>query len=157
MHGDKLSDTTYLRARRLRRTTTDAEKRLWHHLRKLDLDGSHFRRQIPIGPYIADFGYMAARLLIEVDGSQHGENRNKARDGIRSVWLEKQGYRVLRFWNNDIAKNIDGVMEAIYSAIYGSTSAPQVPLKHRRRGRSHRSPLPTPARDARHPSPCRGG
>jgi len=157
MHSDNLPGTTYLRARRLRRATTDAEKRLWHHLRKLDLDGSHFRRQIPIGPYIVDFGCMAARLLIEVDGSQHGDNRNKAHDGVRTVWLEKQGYRVLRFWNNDIAKNIDGVMEAIYAAIYGSTSAPQVPLKHRRRRRSARPHLPTLARNARQPSPCRGG
>jgi very-short-patch-repair endonuclease len=157
MHSDKLSDATYLKARRLRRTTTDAERRLWHHLRKLDLDGSHFRRQVPIGPYIADFGCMAARLLIEIDGSQHGEDRNKAHDDVRTVWLERQGYRVLRFWNNDIANNIDGVMEAIYAAIYGSTSALPVPLKHRRRGRGGLSHFPTLARDARRPSPSRGG
>jgi very-short-patch-repair endonuclease len=157
MHRDNTPGTTYLRARRLRRTTTVAEKRLWVHLRKLDLDGSHFRRQIPIGPYIADFGCMAARLLIEVDGSQHGEERNKVHDDARTAWLEKQGFRVLRFWNNDITGNIGGVMEAIYAAIYGSMSAPSAPLKHRRRRRGAPSHLPTPARDARRPSPFRGG
>ncbi len=157
MCSDKRSDTTYLRARRLRRTTTDVEKRLWHRLRKLDLDGSHFRRQVPIGPYIADFACMAVRLLIEVDGSQHGENRNKTRDELRTRWLEKEGYRVLRFWNNDITSNMDAVMEAIYAATYGSSSAPPSPLKHRRHRRGGLAHRPTPARDARRPSPCRGG
>jgi very-short-patch-repair endonuclease len=157
MHSDNLSDTTYLRARSLRRATTDAERRLWHHLRKLDLDGSHFRRQVPIGPYIADFACMAARLLIEVDSAQHGEDRNKAHDARRTRWQEKEGYRVLRFWNNDITGNMDVVMEAIYAAIYGSTSASPIPLKHRRRRRGGLSHLPTPARNARRPSPCRGG
>jgi very-short-patch-repair endonuclease len=157
MQGDNTPGTTYLRARRLRRATTVAEKRLWYHLRNLDLDGSHFRRQIAIGPYIADFGCMAARLLIEVDGSQHGEDRNKAHDGVRTAWLEKRGYRVLRFWNNDITGNIGSVMEAIYAAIYGSTSAPPVPLKHQRRRRVGPLHFPTPARFARRPSPSRGG
>jgi very-short-patch-repair endonuclease len=111
---------------------------------------------VPIGPFIADFGCMAARVLIELDGSQHGEDRKKSYDEARSRWLEKEGYRVLRFWNNDIVKNIEGVMEAIYAAIYGSPSAPAVPLKHRRRRRQALA-FPTLARDARRPSPCRGG
>ena len=98
---------------------------------------------------------MAARLLIEVDGSQHGEDRNQARDDVRTRWLTKEGYRVLRFWNNDVAKDMDAVMEAIYAAIYGSSSAEPAPLKHRRRSKG--SYLPTPARDARRPSPSRGG
>jgi very-short-patch-repair endonuclease len=151
------SDTARLMARRLRRQTTDAEKRLWRALRKFDLEGSHFRRQIPIGPYIADFGCMAARLLIEVDGSQHGDDRKRAYDAARTRWLAKEGYRVLRFWNNDISNNMNGVLEAIYAAIYGSSSAAATPLKHRRRRRDERAHLPTPARDARRPSPCRGG
>jgi hypothetical protein len=100
---------------------------------------------------------MAARLLIEIDGSQHDEDRHKAHDGVRTAWLEKQGYRALRFWNNDITGNIGSVMEAIYAAIYGSTSAPPVPLKHQRRRRVGPSHLPTPARFARRPSPSRGG
>jgi very-short-patch-repair endonuclease len=157
MANDKLPDSTRLRARRLRRSTTDAEKKLWRQLRLLELDGSHFRRQIPIGPYIADFGCMAARLLLEVDGSQHAEDRKKVHDDVRTRWLEKEGYRVLRFWNNDITRNMDGVMEAIYAALYGSSSAEPVPLKHRRRRHRQLSHLPTPARDARRPTPCRGG
>jgi very-short-patch-repair endonuclease len=157
MVNAKLSDTARLRARRLRRQTTDAEKRLWRALRKLDLEGSHFRRQIPIGPYIADFGCMAVRLLIEVDGSQHGDDQKRAYDDARTRWLAKEGYRVLRFWNNDITKNMDGVMEALYAAIYGSSSAAAAPLKHRRHRRGGRAHLPTPAREARRPSPCRGG
>ncbi len=157
MRRENLRDIAYLRARQLRRNTTDAEKKLWRHLRRLDLDGSHFRRQVPIGSYIADFACMAARLLIEIDGSQHAEDRKKAHDEARSRWLEKEGYRVLRFWNNDITKNIDGVMEAVYAALHSSLSAEPVPLKHQRRRRRGPSHLPTPARDARRPSPCRGG
>jgi len=157
MTNNRSTENARLRARRLRHNTTDAEKRLWRHLRTLKLNGSHFRRQIPIGPFIADFGCMAARVLIELDGSQHGEDRNRSYDETRTRWLEKEGYRVLRFWNNDIVKNIDAVMEAIYAAIYGSSSAPTVSLKHQRRRRRALPPFPTPARDARRPSPCRGG
>jgi very-short-patch-repair endonuclease len=157
MRRENLRDITYLRAHQLRRNTTDAEKKLWRHLRRLDLDGSHFRRQVPIGPYIADFACMAARLLVEIDGSQHAEDRKKVHDEARARWLEKEGYRVLRFWNNDITKNIDGVMEAVYAALHGSLSGEPVRLKHQRRRHRGPSHLPTPARDARRPSPCRGG
>lgn|SRR5579864_330761 len=157
MRRENLRDITHLRAHQLRRNTTEVEKKLWRHLRRLDLDGSHFRRQVPIGPYIADFACMAARLLIEIDGAQHAEDRKKVHDGARTRWLEKEGYRVLRFWNNDITKNIDDVMEAVYAALHGSLSAEPAPLKHQRRGRRGSSHLPTPARSARRPSPCRGG
>jgi very-short-patch-repair endonuclease len=153
MSIDGGSSLSRQRARRLRRDATEAEKRLWLELRKLELEGSHFRRQVPIGPYIADFACMAAHLLIELDGSQHGEDRNQAYDDRRTRWLEKEGYRVLRFWNNDISNNMSGVMEAIYAAIYGSPHAEPRLLKHRRYRRSG----PTPARVARRPSPCRGG
>jgi very-short-patch-repair endonuclease len=157
MRHENLRDVTYLRAHELRRNTTGAEKILWRRLRRLDLDGSHFRRQVPIGPYIADFACMAARLLIEIDGSQHAEDRKKMHDEARTRWLKKEGYRVLRFWNNDITKNIDGVMEAVYAALHPLLSGEPVPLKHQRRRRRGPSHLPTPARDARRPSPCRGG
>jgi very-short-patch-repair endonuclease len=157
MPSDESSTKARLRARRLRRNTTDAEKRLWYRLRKLDLDGSHFRRQVPIGPYIADFACMAARLVIEVDGSQHANDYIVAHDERRTRWLMKEGYRVLRFWNNDLARNMDGIMETVYAALYGSMAAPPVPLKHRRRARVAAADLPTLARDARRPSPCRGG
>src|SRR5580698_9312990 len=120
MPSDESSTKARLRARRLRRNTTDAEKRLWYRLRKLDLDGSHFRRQVPIGPYIADFACMAARLVIEIDGSQHADDKRQQYDELRTRWLAKEGYRVLRFWNNDITRNMVGVKETIYAAIYGS-------------------------------------
>src|SRR5262249_35580093 len=82
--------------------------------------GSHFRRQVPIGPYVVDFACMAARLIVEVDGSQHGSDQGHARDEERTRWLEKEGYRVVRFWNNDITQNVEGVLETIYVALYGS-------------------------------------
>jgi very-short-patch-repair endonuclease len=108
---------------------------------------------VPIGPYIADFACLAARLIVEVDGSQHGIDRNKLKDDERTRWLESEGYRVIRFWNNEIAENIDGVLDTIYAAVYGSRDTEPRCLKHERRKRPH----PTPARVARRPSPSRGG
>ncbi len=96
---------------------------------------------------------MAARLLIEVDGSQHGNVQNKIKDDKRTRWLESEGYRVVRFWNNEITKNIDGVLDTIHAAIYGSRDTEPGHLKHKRSSRPH----PTPARAARRPSPYRGG
>jgi very-short-patch-repair endonuclease len=145
-------------ARRLRKKATYAEIKLWRHLRQVPMLGSHFRRQVPIGPYVADFACMASKLLIEVDGGQHGEGVNAKRDEVRTRWLDAEGYRVIRFWNNDIINNIAGVMEVIYAAVYGASDAEPTHLKHERRrppavGGDH----PTPARFARRPSPSRGG
>jgi len=125
---------------------------LWRHLRQLETKGTHFRRQVPIGPYVADFACMAARLIIEVDGSHHGEDDTKKRDEKRSQWLETEGYRVIRFWNNDVTQCTEGVLDVIYAALYGSRESEPAQLKHERR-RAH----PTPARAARQPSPSRGG
>src|SRR5438067_10440515 len=116
-------------ARRLRKRATEAEMKLWRHLRRLPAVGSHFRRQVPIGPYVADFACMAARVVIEVDGSQHGEPPGAVSDQERTMWLESQGYRVLRFWNNDVIRYPNGVMEAIYAAVYGSPIAEPEVLK----------------------------
>ena len=96
---------------------------------------------------------MAARLLIEIDGSQHGADTNKAKDNKRTGWLEAEGYRVIRFWNNDIVENLDGVLDTIHAALHGSREVDPSHLKHLRWKRSH----PTPARVARRPSPSRGG
>jgi very-short-patch-repair endonuclease len=147
-------------AKRLRESPTAAEDLLWRALRRFPISGTHFRRQVPIGPYVADFACMAARLIIEVDGSQHGRDDNLKHDEARTRWLEAEGYRVLRFWNNDLTNNMDGVLEAIYAVIHGSSSAEVQPLKHRRRKRaavSQAESHPTPARFARRPSPSRGG
>jgi very-short-patch-repair endonuclease len=116
----------------LRTNATDAERRLWRELRKLALEGTHFRRQVPIGPYVADFGCMPAKLLIEVDGSQHGLKKNIDKDEARTRWLNAEGYRVLRFWNNDIIRNLKGVMEAVYAELHGSMDAEPKAFKHER-------------------------
>jgi very-short-patch-repair endonuclease len=140
-------------ARRLRANQTGAELTLWRELRRLETKGTHFRRQVPIGSYVVDFACLASRLIIEIDGSQHGEEPNKSNDKARTRWLETEGYRVQRFWNNDLTDNIDGVMETIYAALYGSRDTEPKPLKHERRLKDH----PTPARTAPRPSPSRGG
>jgi len=101
---------TLLKAQRLRREMTDAERKLWSVLRNRKLNGAKFRRQQPLGPYIADFVCQECRLIIEADGGQHADNASDAR---RTAFLESVGYRVLRFWNNDILTNLDGVAEAI--------------------------------------------
>jgi very-short-patch-repair endonuclease len=101
---------TLKRARRLRRTMTDAEKKLWRHIRADQLDGNRFRKQVPVGVYVVDFCCLRKMLVIEVDGGQHAENR---RDMSRTQWLERQGYQMLRFWNNEVLTNIDGVLAVI--------------------------------------------
>jgi very-short-patch-repair endonuclease len=99
------------RARRLRRTMTDAERRLWPRLRNHALDGWQFRRQAPIGRYVVDFICNERALIVEVDGGQHA--LDEARDAERTRWLESQGFRVIRFWNNEVLANTDGVVAEI--------------------------------------------
>jgi very-short-patch-repair endonuclease len=96
---------------------SDAETKLWQKLRELNRQGFHFRQQAPIGPYIADFCDHTARLVIEVDGAQHGEPQGLAADERRTRWLEAQGYRVLRFWNHEVLVAIEGVEVAILIAL----------------------------------------
>ncbi len=105
------------RARELRNQMTDAEKRLWRKLRVMNQQGMHFRRQVPIGSYIVDFCWHAAKLIIEVDGGQHNAPSARARDGERTAKLEKDGYRIIRFWNNDVLANTDGVLQTILGAL----------------------------------------
>ena len=98
------------RARELRQSSTDAERRLWKALRARQLGGYKFRRQQSIGPFIADFVCVPHKFIIELDGSQHAES---AYDEARTAWLQEHGWRVLRFWNNDVLLNTEGVVEAI--------------------------------------------
>jgi very-short-patch-repair endonuclease len=145
-------------ARRLRNDSTNAEAILWRYLRRLETRGTHFRRQVPLGNYIADFACLAAHLVIEVDGSQHGDGNGLIHDRERTRWHEGEGYRVLRFWNNEVVQNTRGVLEAIYEALYGSSNAEVFEMKHSRTRRKPETPVhPTPARAARRPSPSRGG
>ena len=104
-----------IRARRLRREQTDAEARLWFHLRNCQLGGAKFRRQQPLGPFVADFCCMEAGLVIEVDGGQHSE-REQA-DAGRTRLLVEQGFWVLRFWNNEVLEQTEAVVERIRMAI----------------------------------------
>ncbi|WP_087877658.1 DUF559 domain-containing protein [Bradyrhizobium sp. ORS 285] len=102
-------------AQRMRAEPTDAERVLWQHLRHdLKLAGSHFRRQAQIGPFIVDFVSRKAKLVIEVDGGQH--DWRKEEDAARTKQIEAAGYRVLRFWNNDVLGNIEGGLHEIQCA-----------------------------------------
>ena len=101
-------------ARALRHHMTEAEKRLWQKLRFMQLQGCKFRRQALIGPYIVDFVCYEAGLVIEVDGGQHCEN---VKDVARDAWLAGEGFRVLRFWNNDVLNNTEGVVQVISEAL----------------------------------------
>ncbi len=107
--------TSIQRARSLRSNLTDAEQALWRHIRFRQIDGHKFRRQRPVGSYIVDFICLEAKLIIELDGGQHSDNRDY--DAMRDRWLRSQGYRILRFWNNEVLKNIEGVMEIIRRAV----------------------------------------
>ena len=114
-------------ARELRKNPTEAERRLWTRLRGRQLEGRQFRRQAPIGGYIVDFVCFARKLIVEVDGGQHGLDR----DAERTSWLEGEGFRVLRFWNNDVLGNTDAVVEAIRDVLRkrftGSSPPPNPP------------------------------
>ena len=102
------------RARQLRTQLTDAEMRLWMYLRRRQLNGAHFRKQCPIWPYIADFACLELKLIIELDGGQHADS---VTDTVRDAWLSAHGYRTLRFWNNDVLQNTEGVIAMITEAL----------------------------------------
>jgi very-short-patch-repair endonuclease len=109
------------RARTMRAAPTDAELRLWRLLRDRRLNGFKFRRQVPLGPYIVDFLCVGAKLIVEVDGSQHAES---PRDNVRDGYLERQGWKVLRFWNNEVVQNREGVLETIFAHASRPSSGP---------------------------------
>jgi very-short-patch-repair endonuclease len=113
-------------SRSLRRNQTEAEKRLWRSLRSRELNGCKFRRQQPIGPYIVDFCCLERRLVIEVDGGQHA--MLKETDERRTAFLEKEGFRVVRFWDNEVLKNTVGVLETIAERLGSPPSPPPSPL-----------------------------
>lgn len=100
-------------ARRLRRNQTDAEKKLWNHLRSRQLGGFKFYRQYPVYPYYVDFLCREPKLIIELDGGKHNEDPAIIYDEKRTHLLESKGYRVIRFWNNDVLQNTQGVLKVI--------------------------------------------
>jgi very-short-patch-repair endonuclease len=105
------ADGAHARARTLRHNMTEAERRLWQILRSEQMTGCKFRRQVPIGRYIADFVCHEARLIVEIDGGQL--DRSSSREAERSGFQQDQGYRILQFWNNEVLANPDGVHETI--------------------------------------------
>jgi len=115
-----------MHARALRQDLTKAERTIWYGLRAHRLDGAGFRRQTPIGPYIVDFVSHAAKLVIEIDGGQHFEDRHETRDKRRDAFLATKGFRVLRFSNHDVMTNRAGVLETIATAVR-EERAPSLP------------------------------
>jgi very-short-patch-repair endonuclease len=122
-------------AKRLRRNQTDAERLLWFRLRDRRLGGLKFKRQMPVHQYVVDFCCSDARLIVELDGGQHAE---QVADVARTKKLETLGYLVLRFWNNDVLSNIDGVLETIVSTAKQHNPEPPHPgpLPHGEREKS---------------------
>ena len=108
-------------ARKLRTQSTEVEKKLWWRLRNRQLAGYKFRRQFPVVGYILDFACEAEKLAVELDGGQHNLSQNTSRDAERTSALEKSGWRVLRFWNNEVNENIEGVLGVIQHALTRKT------------------------------------
>jgi very-short-patch-repair endonuclease len=111
----KSSRETYQIANLLRKNQTPAEARLWAHLRKHCLENAHFRRQHPVGPYVVDFCAIREKLIIELDGGQHLDQEEE--DQLRTRYLQDEGFRVLRFWNNDVLEDVGAVLMVIQRAI----------------------------------------
>ena len=132
---------TISKARELRKNLTDAERALWKHLRARQIGGYKFRRQQPIGKYIADFVNFKERLIVEVDGGHHSQQVDH--DATRTAWLESKGYRVLRFWNIQVLEEIEAVKEVILIVL-------------REGNTPHLNPLPQGESRKKVPSPLAG-
>jgi very-short-patch-repair endonuclease len=136
-------------ARELRANTTLHERAFWRALKELPVFGTHFRRQAPIGPYVVDFFCPAVNLIIELDGGHHNDDEIAKRDRDRQMWLEQEGYRVVRFWNSEVTNELNAVLERIYAELHGSREAEALRLKHQRRPRSVAVTPPRPSRQGR--------
>ncbi|HEV7254816.1 MAG TPA: endonuclease domain-containing protein [Mesorhizobium sp.] len=142
-------------AKRLRLEMTDEEHVLWRHIWRIPVEGTHFRKQARLGPYVADFLSHRLKLVIEVDGAYHDDPAQRQRDEARTQWLRDQGYRVLRFTNDQVKGDLGAVLDAIRRGVHeqltfgvagqGNMSGDGLSVAH-----------PTPAL-ARRPSPSRGG
>ena len=121
-------------ARKLRSRMTDAERKLWYALRDRRFADVKFRRQVSVGPYIADFLCFASRLVVEVDGGQHADSK---RDAVRDRWFAENDFRLLRFWNNEVLQNLEGVLTRLAEHLEDT-------------------PRPTPRLRSASPSPARG-
>lgn len=127
-------------AKALRKQMTDAERRLWYRLRAHRFGGYTFKRQVPIGPYVVDFACLGHKLVLESDGGQHADS---SRDEIRDEWLRQNGFRILLFWNNDVLRQTNAVLEQVLQALEqaetsspspGALRAPPSPLRGEGKG-----------------------
>jgi very-short-patch-repair endonuclease len=109
-------------SRNLRKRQTDAENLLWRHLRKKQLEGLKFRRQHPIGKFVVDFVCLERQLILEIDGGQHAIEPEK--DNERDHWLISEGYKILRFWNNEVLENLPGVLEVVRINSIAASNSP---------------------------------
>jgi very-short-patch-repair endonuclease len=119
-------------ARKFRQNPPDAERKLWSLLRNRRLANWRFRQQQPIGPYFADFFCPSAKPIIERDGSQHADDEHLQSGARRTSWLESRGYKVLRFWNRDVLKTPDAVLEAIFPFLEKASHVAASPLPENR-------------------------
>ena len=136
-------------ARQLRGSMTDAEQALWKRIRRKQT-GHRFRRQHPVGPYIADFACIDRRLIVEIDGGQHASALD---DDRRTCVLQEAGHRVLRFWNTEVLQNIDGVLEVIQAAL-AACPRPGLPPQA---GEGEQPRLSLHAEEGKHPNVAPGG
>lgn len=109
-----------MRARSLRQSMTDAERKLWFALKGRRFQDHKFRRQVPVGPYIADFISFESLLVIEVDGGQHA---GSTCDAVRDAWMRENNFKVVRYWSNDVLKNLEGVLEDLWRRLTTSAGA----------------------------------
>ncbi len=123
-----MSSTFTSVARKLRKQPTKAENLLWQNLRNRQLEGFKFRRQQPLGPYIVDFVNFEERIVIEIDGGQHTLLKDK--DKQRDAWLNEEGFKVLRFWNNEVFENLGGILQVIRNSLISPSPVPS----HKGRG-----------------------
>jgi very-short-patch-repair endonuclease len=151
MKRHALRPGTVDRARRLRRNSTDAESVLWFALRD-KLPAARFRRQVAFGPFFADFASHGAKLIVEVDGGQH----NQDRDASRTAFLNDEGYRVMRFWNNDVLQNLEGVLQTIAAALPSPLVGEGGPKDRMRGAERSSAPALRAGNPSPQPSPTRG-
>lgn len=117
------------RAKVLRKNMTDAETKLWWELRELKEQGFYFRRQVPLGNYVADFACLKYNLIVEVDGGHHAEGEQFAHDRKRDAWLASEGFKVMRFWNSDVLEHMTDTVDAIVSKLIEISRTKALPLE----------------------------
>ncbi len=119
-----MANTLIPLAKSLRKQTTDTEQLLWRHLRAKRFGGLKFRRQQPIGAYVVDFVCFEKKVIVELDGGQHTLPAEMQDDSNRDQWFESQGYKVFRFWDNEVLTKMQGVLEVIWKHCFDDTPSP---------------------------------